>query len=215
MRGTSTEKTGTSTARRRGDQQKASERPGPQGFTISGGIAKMRQALWSLGVVAMALLIPSPSALAQIPSQIPSVSQASQTFAETCATCHGNPNVKNAPDLAKLRELTPESIYAALTSGAMRIQAQNLSDGTKRALARYLSGREPGIEKIADAKFMPNQCSQNASFDLSAAPMWNGWGVDAMNTRFQPASAAGLSASQVPQLKLKWAFGFPRRHGCL
>src|SRR5262249_12105757 len=36
-----------------------------------------------------------------------------------------------------------------------------------------------------------------------------GWGVDAGNTRFQPARAAGLTAEQVPQLKLKWAFGYP------
>ncbi len=51
---------------------------------------------------------------------------------------------------------------------------------------------------------------QECSFSTCrVSPMWNGWGVDAMNTRFQPASAAGLSASQVPQLKLKWAFGFP------
>ena len=30
-----------------------------------------------------------------------------------------------------------------------------------------------------------------------------------MNSRFQPARDAGLSADQVPKLKLKWAFGFP------
>ncbi len=29
------------------------------------------------------------------------------------------------------------------------------------------------------------------------------------NTRFQPAARAGLAASEVPKLKLKWAFGFP------
>src|SRR5205823_8528183 len=38
---------------------------------------------------------------------------------------------------------------------------------------------------------------------------WNGWGVDVSNTRFQPAAQAGLSAADVPKLKLKWAFGFP------
>ena len=41
------------------------------------------------------------------------------------------------------------------------------------------------------------------------APAWNGWGVDATNARFQTAKAAGLTAAQVPGLKLKWAFGFP------
>ena len=38
---------------------------------------------------------------------------------------------------------------------------------------------------------------------------WNGWGVDTSNTRFQAPMAAGLTAAQVPSLRLKWAFGFP------
>ena len=33
---------------------------------------------------------------------------------------------------------------------------------------------------------------------------WNGWGADAVNSRFQ---SAGLTAATVPKLKLKWAFG--------
>src|SRR5579863_10090868 len=45
--------------------------------------------------------------------------------------------------------------------------------------------------------------------DTSASPSWNGWSPDASNARFQPASAAQLPADTVPQLKLKWAFGFP------
>jgi polyvinyl alcohol dehydrogenase (cytochrome) len=38
--------------------------------------------------------------------------------------------------------------------------------------------------------------------------MWNGWGNDVANTRFQNAKAAGLTAADVPRLTLKWAFGF-------
>jgi polyvinyl alcohol dehydrogenase (cytochrome) len=40
-------------------------------------------------------------------------------------------------------------------------------------------------------------------------PIWAGWGADLRNSRFQPATAAGLIPSQVRNLKLKWAFGFP------
>src|SRR5580658_10031997 len=43
----------------------------------------------------------------------------------------------------------------------------------------------------------------------TAGPEWNGWGVDTSNTRFQTEKNAGLTAAQVPKLKLKWAFGFP------
>src|SRR6266850_2654817 len=41
----------------------------------------------------------------------------------------------------------------------------------------------------------------------AAGQHWNGWGPDVTNTRSQPAPQAGLTAAQVPNLKLKWAFG--------
>jgi hypothetical protein len=43
---------------------------------------------------------------------------------------------------------------------------------------------------------------------LSAFPHGTG-GVDLSNSRFQAAKNAQLTASQIPRLKLKWAFGFP------
>jgi polyvinyl alcohol dehydrogenase (cytochrome) len=140
-------------------------------------------------------------------AQLPEEGATAQTFTESCATCHGNPAVKNAPDVATLRQMTPDSIYAALTTGLMRAQAQNLSDGVKVALTVFLAGRKPGTASIADAKALPNHCSATP-MDLSS-PMWNRWGVDLDNSRFQPAAAAGILPSQVPSLKLKWAFGFP------
>jgi polyvinyl alcohol dehydrogenase (cytochrome) len=52
------------------------------------------------------------------------------------------------------------------------------------------------------------QCATSRPFNPAGAPMWNGWGVDATNSRFQRAEHAGLTAATVPSLKLKWAFGF-------
>jgi len=129
-------------------------------------------------------------------------------FTQQCATCHGNPAMKTAPDVATLRQFSPESIYAALTTGVMRVQAQGLSDDVKRALTVYLAGREPGVTAIADAKALPNHCGAGDPTDFFL-PAWNGWGKDSNNWRYQTASDAGISASQVPQLQLKWAFGFP------
>ena len=40
-------------------------------------------------------------------------------------------------------------------------------------------------------------------------PRWNGWGVDPAQHRFQSSEMAQLTASDVPRLRLKWAFGFP------
>src|SRR5437773_2417509 len=43
----------------------------------------------------------------------------------------------------------------------------------------------------------------------SGARQWAGWCADLHNSRFRPADVAGLGASDLPRLKLKWAFGFP------
>ena len=131
-------------------------------------------------------------------------------FETKCASCHQSAPDKKAPDVSRLRKMTPEAVYAAL-SKAPHTQIQGLSDDDKKTVAAHLGGRKIGVTEIADAKKMPNQCATDPPMgDLNAGPSWNGWGVDATtNARFQPASAAGLSAAQVPSLKLKWAFGFP------
>ena len=133
------------------------------------------------------------------------------SFEKNCATCHGNPkSAVAAPDEQKLRRLLADDIYAALAKGP-HVNIQGVPDSEKLEIAAYLGGRRPGVAEIADAKKMPNQCSSNSPItDLSSKPSWNGWGNDATsNARYQPAAAAGISASQAAQLKLKWAFGFP------
>ena len=94
------------------------------------------------------------------------------------------------------------------TIGPMSTQAQGLSEVEKRGIAEVLGGRPPGIGEAGDAKSMSNRCSSDPPLtDPSAGPAWNGWGVDAANTRFQSEKVAGITAAQVPSLKLKWAFG--------
>ena len=44
--------------------------------------------------------------------------------------------------------------------------------------------------------------------DPSSAGGWNGWGNGVANTRFQSAANGGLTAADLPKLKLKWAFGY-------
>jgi len=154
-------------------------------------------------LAAAATLFPNAGAWAQMIQQ----ADAAKSFAQHCSVCHvgtGGP----APAPAKLQQLSPESVYAALTSGVMRAQAKELSDAEKRQIATYLGGRPPGLGDDVEARHMPNQCAHKRAFDPSA-PAWNGWGVDEANDRFQPAGAAGLTPQQVPTLKLAWAFGFP------
>lgn len=129
-------------------------------------------------------------------------------FQQRCTSCHGNPAVEKAPSPAMLRQMTPERIYAALTSGAMQIHAQGLSVEQKARVAESLSGRLMGTAAKGNAASMPNRCRSNPPLtDPAAGSSWNGWG-GLHNTRFKTQAEAGLSADQVPKLKLKWAFGF-------
>jgi polyvinyl alcohol dehydrogenase (cytochrome) len=124
--------------------------------------------------------------------------------------CHGNPAVERAPSPAAIREMSPEKIYDALVSGVMQAQAQGLTDPQKRIVAEFMSGRPLGSAKQGDAQSMPNKCAGNPALsDPARGAAWNGWGNDLSNTRFQPAGVAGLTAAQVPSLKLKWSFGYP------
>src|SRR5258708_11957909 len=66
------------------------------------------------------------------------------TFQTKCMTCHGNPAVERAPLPAAIREMTPERIYEALTSGVMNAQSQSMSDTELRTLAILMSWRPIG-----------------------------------------------------------------------
>src|SRR5271157_4908863 len=61
--------------------------------------------------------------------------------------------------------------------------------------------------------FAQNCATNPALGDLTSKPSWNGWGAGISNARRQSAAAAGLEGAQIANLKLKWAFGFPRGAG--
>jgi polyvinyl alcohol dehydrogenase (cytochrome) len=140
-------------------------------------------------------------------------------FNSHCASCHQNVKAsaeedstrgRSAPSTETLGQMTPEAIYAALTTGAMVQQAHELSDDQKRIIAEFFGGRPLGNVDAGDAKNMSGHCAANPPLDdPSAQAGWNGWGNGLANTRFQPVAGAGLSADRLPRLKLKWAFGLP------
>ena len=123
-------------------------------------------------------------------------------YAKNCAICHETLTV--IQNHLALKSMTPEYIVRVLSNGAMRTQAARLSKEERGAIAEYLTGKSlpPPVDPSV------GRCPGPPPKSFSG-PQWNGWGVDAENSRFQPADAAGLTAQQVPQLKLKWAFGFP------
>jgi polyvinyl alcohol dehydrogenase (cytochrome) len=54
---------------------------------------------------------------------------------------------------------------------------------------------------------MKNRCTAHPPLDPFKGSEWNGWGFDNGDTRFQ--TAPGMTVADVPNLVLKWAFGFP------
>ena len=127
-------------------------------------------------------------------------------FRAGCVTCHDaaeRAQARNAPSLDALRGYTPEAILNALINGKMRIQAAALGDAERRAVAEYLGGRSLRITPPG-ASVVP--CRAVVEFSGPAATGdWNGWGNGPGNTRF---STGGLTAKDLPRLKLKWAFGY-------
>ena len=60
-----------------------------------------------------------------------------------------------------MREMSPERIYDALTTGVMKEQGSKLSDADRRGVAEFMAGRPLGSASLGDAKNMPNQCRNN------------------------------------------------------
>src|SRR5436305_418524 len=68
----------------------------------------------------------------------------------------------------------------------------------------------PRAQTPASAPANAGACTISATISDPAAGLhWNGWSPTLANTRFQPAQQAGLTANDVPKLKLKWVFGIP------
>jgi polyvinyl alcohol dehydrogenase (cytochrome) len=124
-------------------------------------------------------------------------------FKQACASCH-NENQTTAPLPNVLRQMTAESIFNAMTLGRMQIQAISLSEAQQRAVAVFLAGKPFAPTAPIEVK---NKCTASPAMRAPAASgEWNGWGGNVSNTRFQPNG--GLTAADLPKLKLKWAFGY-------
>jgi polyvinyl alcohol dehydrogenase (cytochrome) len=127
-------------------------------------------------------------------------------FTGNCATCHDN-RTNGAPDRYTLNRRSPEEVLAKITAGEHAHHAQALTEFQKRVVAVYVGGRPLGSLATGDKSAMKNACENPAAFTPFAGSEWNGWGADGGNTRFQ--RTPGLTAADAPNLKLKWAFGFP------
>lgn len=135
-------------------------------------------------------------------------------YAARCAGCHDN-----ATDRTPSREVLSKNpaafILTAMRTGAMAPMAQGLAPGEMVAIARYVSkvAGDPDPQAIwgptaANLPLAGPTCvAPPPPLDLNAKARWNGWSPKPDNARYQPTP--GLTAAQVPRLKLKWAFNYP------
>jgi polyvinyl alcohol dehydrogenase (cytochrome) len=121
-----------------------------------------------------------------------------------CAACHDNNSAEGrVPKREQIAARAPAAIVNTMFDGAMIPQASGLTLDEGRAIARFITGKE--FSSVSNAPL--GNCEAPAK-KLSLAPGdWNGWGVDPDNSRYQ--AKPGLSAADIPRLKVKWAFGFP------
>src|SRR5690348_13288548 len=156
---------------------------------------------------------PAATALTQESAPQPGLGEA--TFQRICAACHtsivsrASPTSDHAPDpmIARalpremLRQLSAETVLAALTSGKMKVQGSTLTDAERRAVSEYASGSRFGAAAYGSTKTeKPNLCKEPRPVARFAkGPAWNGWGNGLANPRFQSRSAGGLTAADLPK----------------
>jgi polyvinyl alcohol dehydrogenase (cytochrome) len=152
----------------------------------------------SPGALALAASFFAAPALAQAPA---TALGPAANFEARCKACH-DPAIDRAPAREELARRNPEVIVETLTNGAMAPMAQGLSAGQIRDIASYLTGRVPRAIASAPQPADP-PCKTNPPLRASASD-WVGFGHDPAATRYQPHP--GLTAAQVPKLKVKWSF---------
>ena len=140
--------------------------------------------------------------LCSLPSSGATRASGEAVYIKYCAGCHDQTNLR-VPHRDVLKQMTAARILRTLDFGLMMRVAYPMSRSEREAVARYLGrpGPEPGLPASSF-------CSDRGFLTRKTVGNWNGWSPTGENTRFQTGEQAGFTISQVPQLKLKWAFGF-------
>src|SRR5580692_3296982 len=115
-------------------------------------------------------------------------------YQRRCAACHDNA-VERTPPKAALQQLSISRILRTLDFGVMINIAYVLNREEREAVAKYL-----GVDRV-DVPVPPQAYCKDRGATIAAAPnpIWDGWSLDATNTRY--AAASGLTLGQVGKLK--------------
>ena len=124
-------------------------------------------------------------------------------FRANCGSCH-EPAIPGADSREQMLKYSPEEVYDNLMHGSMWQYASSMNQAQVFGVVRYLTGKSP--VPAFNLKADPNMCPSDTPLQPNG-PMWNGWGPEVNNMRYQ--ANPGLNAADVPKLKLKWAFSIP------
>jgi polyvinyl alcohol dehydrogenase (cytochrome) len=161
----------------------------------------MRLAAFTLTLLTAHTVVASaqPPAAAQAAAQ----PNGSAVFDRACASCHlAGQTAVPPPDT--LRAMTPEALVNSLVNGKMSVQGATLTAAERIAVAQFLTGRAPAA--AAPVRTASLCTAATPTTDPARGPAWMSWGNDATNSRF--ARQGGLTAVDLPKLRLKWAFGY-------
>ena len=145
--------------------------------------------------------------LASLASWTPAHPQTGEEiFESACTSCHTPAGDERTPGVSLLRQLTPRAIVASLEDGVMRAEGADLTPEQRIGVAEYLTRRRYEAVPVPESTF----CSGLPWTGMDpAAVSWMGFAGNLAGTGYQPPQRAGLTAADVPNLELRWAFAFP------
>ncbi len=146
-------------------------------------------------------------------------------FESGCAVCHdnspagrpisGGTAAADMPSRFDIQQMDSDELLAILNRP---IAAHEESDRFrtfdteeyKRAVIELVTGKPFGGVAHREASAMPNQCAKPINLDnWEDQPSWNGWDPELGVHRFASEEVGGITAEDIPRLKLKWVFAFP------
>ena len=134
---------------------------------------------------------------------IPPNATSAEIYQLRCAACHDKPTAR-IPPRAQIEKRSIEDVVQAMTTGTMKQWAEGLTTAQINGVAVYLTGKRSTSPAPASNE---NLCKESAAPLTLNELQWNGWGRDLDNSRYQPKP--GISAADVPRLKVKWAWRHP------
>lgn len=126
-----------------------------------------------------------------------------RVYAASCAECHSGQRTVRAPGLTTLGAMTPRAVLSSLEGGRMRRHGEDLTADERRAVAEWLTG-----ETLVETR-LPSSAFCTSAPRAEGVVHWSGWGGGGGETGFVDAGRAGLTAADLPNLELAWAFAFP------